>query len=358
MATSLTVFVCSTFSDLSGERGAVLDAIRRLQLQHDSMEFFGARAEQPIETCLLEVRKSDVLVVIVGHRYGTIVPELGVSYSEAEYSEGYRLEKPCLVYIRDENVLILPRYMERDPQKLALLEKWKATLQERHTVAVFQDGSSLAVQVVADLSRTIQDLEEVAKTRAAARLQTSGDLLGEINGLVSDALQQGVAEASLLSAIRRSISSLVAVMTGRKPTIHLSHAFADVDIVTQVAEGLMAAGIQVRATSLPTKAPAPEIIVIERMEMELAEADFIGFFISPNFVQTGWTMQELQLVLHRRASGEGGAVVIPILLADADVPPLLRQFPWLDLRDGDIAKGIRRLVEVIHRWSDSRGKAR
>src|SRR5215213_1159029 len=101
MTTSLTVFVCSTFSDLSAEREAVLDAIRRLQLQHDSMEFFGARAEQPIETCLEEVRRSDVIVVIVGHRYGSIAPDLGISYSEAEYSEGYRLGKPCLIYIRD-----------------------------------------------------------------------------------------------------------------------------------------------------------------------------------------------------------------------------------------------------------------
>jgi hypothetical protein len=73
---SFTVFVCSTFSDLSQEREGVLDAIRRLKLQHDSMEFFGARAEQPIETCLQEVRASEVLVVIVGHRYGTIVPGL------------------------------------------------------------------------------------------------------------------------------------------------------------------------------------------------------------------------------------------------------------------------------------------
>src|SRR5215510_10048192 len=75
MTASFTVFVCSTFSDLSQEREAVLDAIRRLKLQHDSMEFFGARAEQPIETCLQEVRESDVLVVIVSHRYGTIVPD-------------------------------------------------------------------------------------------------------------------------------------------------------------------------------------------------------------------------------------------------------------------------------------------
>jgi hypothetical protein len=70
---AFTVFVCSTFNDLSEERKGVLDAIQRLKLKHDSMEFFGARAEQPIETCLQEVRVSDILVVIVGHRYGSIV---------------------------------------------------------------------------------------------------------------------------------------------------------------------------------------------------------------------------------------------------------------------------------------------
>lgn len=122
MPASLTVFVCSTFGDLSAERESVLDAIRRLQLKHDSMEFFGARAAQPIETCLEEVRRSDILVVIVGHRYGTIVPELGISFSEAEYDEGHRLQKPCLVYIRDDSVPILPKHMERDATKLGLLE--------------------------------------------------------------------------------------------------------------------------------------------------------------------------------------------------------------------------------------------
>jgi len=177
---SFTVFVCSTFSDLSQEREGVLDAIRRLKLQHESMEFFGARAEQPIETCLQEIRASDTLVVIVGHRYGTIVPDLGISYSEAEYAEGFRLKKPCLVYMRNENVPVLPRYMERDPEKLKLLEKWKKTLQSRHTVASFEDGGRLAVQVAADLARTIQDLEEVAKARATARSEGGAALLTEV----------------------------------------------------------------------------------------------------------------------------------------------------------------------------------
>ena len=98
MAASLDRFRVQHFSDLSEERQGVLGATQRLKLQHDSMEFFGARADQPIETCLQEVRASDILVVIVGHRYGSVVPDLGISYSEAEYTEAYRLKKPCLVY--------------------------------------------------------------------------------------------------------------------------------------------------------------------------------------------------------------------------------------------------------------------
>ena len=156
----MQVFLCSTFSDLRDEREAVLDAIRRLQLRHDSMEFFGARTNQPIETCLQEVRRSNILVVIVGHRYGSLAPGMGISFSEAEYDEGYALQKPCLVYMRDEKVQILPKHMERDPDKFQLLKRWKENLQERHTVAPFQKSNDLAVQVAADLSRTISELEQ------------------------------------------------------------------------------------------------------------------------------------------------------------------------------------------------------
>ncbi|MGO9116550.1 MAG: DUF4062 domain-containing protein [Desulfomonilaceae bacterium] len=128
MKRSLTVFLCSTYSDLVEERTAVIDAIGRLKLQHDSMEFFGARPNQPIETCLEEVRRSDILVVIVGHRYGSFVRGSDISYSEAEYREGQKLGKPCLAYLRDENVPILPKYIERNPEGLRLLEKFKAIL--------------------------------------------------------------------------------------------------------------------------------------------------------------------------------------------------------------------------------------
>ena len=84
----------------------MLDAIRRVQSRHNAMEFFGARPGRPIDVCL-ERSASDLLVVIVGLKYGSLPPGMGISYSQAEYEEGVRREKPCLVYLRDDDVPIL-----------------------------------------------------------------------------------------------------------------------------------------------------------------------------------------------------------------------------------------------------------
>jgi Domain of unknown function (DUF4062) len=168
MSASFTVFVCSTFDDLEQEREGVLDAIRRVQQRHNAMEFFGARPGRPIDVCLDEVRKSDLLVVIVGLKYGSLPPGMGISYSQAEYEEGARLEKDCLVYLRDDDVPILPKYVERDPEKLRLLDEWKRTLNAKHTIAKFPDWPHLAVQVAADLGHFLLERQFGARLTETA----------------------------------------------------------------------------------------------------------------------------------------------------------------------------------------------
>lgn len=154
------VFICSPYSDLVEERESVLDAVRRLHLLHGSMEFFGARPRGPLETSLEEVRSSDIVIVIIGHKYGTFVPGREQSYTELEYEEAWKHEKPCLVYFRSEDVPILPSKMERDPVGIKALEKFKKKLRGRHTTAVFEKADDLAVQVAADIRRTVDFLEE------------------------------------------------------------------------------------------------------------------------------------------------------------------------------------------------------
>jgi hypothetical protein len=140
MSSRLPVFVCGTYSELAAERGLVLDALQQLQLEHHAMELFGARSERPIETCLEEVRQSKIVVVIVGGRYGTLVPGWQISYSEAEYREACRLNLPCLPHFQHQS----SASVAGQPNDAALLERWKSTLATRQTPFYFTDPHKLA----------------------------------------------------------------------------------------------------------------------------------------------------------------------------------------------------------------------
>jgi hypothetical protein len=114
---------------------------------------------------LAEVGQSDVLVVIVGHLYGSMVPERNISFTEAEYSEAHRLGKPCLVYLRDENVPILPKYMERDPEKIHLLDQFKETLRAQHVIDTFANAEDLVSKGRDALRRIVRELAGALRTR-------------------------------------------------------------------------------------------------------------------------------------------------------------------------------------------------
>jgi tetratricopeptide (TPR) repeat protein len=200
MSAPFNVFVCSTFDDLEQEREAVLDAIRRVQSRHNAMEFFGARPGRPIDVCLDEVRNSDLLVVIVGEKYGSLPSGMGISYSQAEYEEGVRLEKPCLVYLRDDDVPILAKFVEQDSDKLRLLKTWKGALNANHTVAKFESWPKLAVQVAADIGNILLVRATAeAKGVAEAPLREVLKRLGETD----------VAEAEIPDRLAKAADELI-----------------------------------------------------------------------------------------------------------------------------------------------------
>ena len=344
MIPMLTVFVCSTYVDLAQERDSVLDAIRRLQLQHDSMEFFGARASQPLETCLEEVRRSNILVVIVGHRYGSIAPEVGVSFSEAEYNEGFRLKKPCLVYMRDEDVPVLPRNVERDPEKLRLLEKWKTTLTTRHTVAPFREANDLAVQVAADIGRTLTELAATEHDRKQQEWERSG-VWQDIRRLVDSTLERGVSETAILRTVSRSLRAL----SHEPATVVFSYAISDRASVKVFRAALEAEGISVWSAEDVLE---PGSLWARDIKQSLRVAEFVIFFISTASAASKAVQIEVQHVLSRRVAGEPAPFVIPVLLESAQVPPLLRDVHWINASAGNIGSAVEGLVRAIRSYTN------
>ena len=87
----LQVFVSSTFTDLKEERQAAVQAILTAGHIPAGMELFTAGDEPQMELIKRWIDDSDVFLLILGRRYGSIEPSSHKSYTHLEYE--YALEQ-------------------------------------------------------------------------------------------------------------------------------------------------------------------------------------------------------------------------------------------------------------------------
>jgi hypothetical protein len=98
-----TVFVSSVFVSLEAIRDRLRKAIAQAGDVPIGMEDFGARAESPREVFLDEVRPTDVVVLIVGPRYGQRNNISGLSNTHLEFCEAQQCGIPVLAFILPED---------------------------------------------------------------------------------------------------------------------------------------------------------------------------------------------------------------------------------------------------------------
>lgn len=118
------IFVSSTYMDLVETRNKVINSILSLEQFPAGMEMFSAANEQQWSIIQRTIDNSDYYVVIIGHRYGSIEPVSGISYTEREYDYAVNKNIPVLAFIRNRNIATLPTEREQDPELTAKLEKF------------------------------------------------------------------------------------------------------------------------------------------------------------------------------------------------------------------------------------------
>jgi hypothetical protein len=90
----LQVFISSTFTDLVEERQAAVAAILKAGHIPAGMELFTAGDRSQMATINEWIDESDVYMLILGGRYGSIERTSGVSYTELEYNYAVQQGKP------------------------------------------------------------------------------------------------------------------------------------------------------------------------------------------------------------------------------------------------------------------------
>jgi hypothetical protein len=104
MNKKLQVFVSSTYTDLIEERQAAVEAILDAGHIPAGMELFKAGKPQ-MQTIKKWIDESDVYMLILGGRYGSIEEESGLSYTELEYRYALSKNMPVFAIVLDKNFL-------------------------------------------------------------------------------------------------------------------------------------------------------------------------------------------------------------------------------------------------------------
>lgn len=98
----LQVFVSSTYTDLIDERQAAVEAILSHGHIPAGMELFTSGDESQMEVIKQWIEDSDVYLLILGGRYGSIEPNSGKSYTQLEYEYALELGKPYFACVVNE----------------------------------------------------------------------------------------------------------------------------------------------------------------------------------------------------------------------------------------------------------------
>lgn len=119
MERKLQVFISSTYIDLQDERQAAVQAVLDAEHIPAGMELFKAGNDSQLDVIKRWIQKSDVYMLILGGRYGTIEPNSKKSYTHLEYEYALQLHKPIFAVVLSEAMLhekanIHPEYFEKE----------------------------------------------------------------------------------------------------------------------------------------------------------------------------------------------------------------------------------------------------
>jgi hypothetical protein len=174
----LQVFVSSTYLDLKDERQKAVEGILRAGHIPAGMELFTAASKSQWQVIEEWIKESDILMLILGGKYGSIEPKSGKSFTHLEYEFAIKHGIPVFAIVLSNQYLINKKASNislqvsereiKDPQ----IEKYE-TFKElvlSNLVSFVENISEIATEV----SYSLQDFVRKDKTEYKFRGWTRG----------------------------------------------------------------------------------------------------------------------------------------------------------------------------------------
>lgn len=165
------VFISSTYTDLIEERQLVVEGILNAGHIPAGMELFHAGDETQKELISEWIEDSDIYVLILGGRYGSL-DDKGMGYTHWEYEKAKELGKPIFSLVLTEDYL----------NKKVIAGKIKATDLTYHDEKLVNFRNEVTSKIVSNIDNIVQIEAEVIKSINRIIKKRGNDLEGWIKG--------------------------------------------------------------------------------------------------------------------------------------------------------------------------------
>ncbi|MDH5651786.1 MAG: DUF4062 domain-containing protein [Gammaproteobacteria bacterium] len=196
-----SAFISSTFLDLESERKAVANVLREFNMNINALDIKPASSGSSRNEIITGIKESDFLVLIVGERYGSIIPQMTnsdrLSITKWEYLYAINhFKKDVLVYFKnvksDDEIFYDDKYASDYNIKRKLLNDFKKKLSERHSpkyfstidelekeiknalIPIYRGGIKRLINENEKLRKDIETLRSSSQSSSAPNIQETG----------------------------------------------------------------------------------------------------------------------------------------------------------------------------------------
>lgn len=198
MTKKLQIFISSTYKDLLAERQAAVEAILTAGHIPAGMELFTAGDESQLETIYRWIEESDIFMLILGGRYGTVEEKSGKSYTHLEYEHAIKTGKATFAVVMNED---------------ALAQKVKNSGAEVLELKSRKEYDAFKTEVLAKMCLFFSDHKDIqlALHRTLARFLREREFAGWVSGANQIDMSAQTAELTRLSAENADLRAKLAV---------------------------------------------------------------------------------------------------------------------------------------------------
>jgi len=284
------IFINATYDDLRAEREQVLKAVLEMGHIPVGMEMFSAADEEQWKLIARQIDESDYYVVIVAHRYGSVVD--GISFTEKEYDYAVQHGVPVLGFILEDAAPWPGDRRDTDTIKPASLARFKEKVR-RKPVGFWRSADDLHAKMSIALMKAFTTTPRTGWARASgvpgpevtnelSRLSAENADLRKALNLSSQKAQEELAhkQQDTIETLKRNTRSVPLRLKASKPDWDSTHSRTLFDIFSLMAPALSPESTEQELGKLIAIHTADKMDDLDLSQSWLVPSNFMATFLT------------------------------------------------------------------------------